>query len=62
MSIQKRGAATTLYDPLYGRKKEKSVGNKKKGRGWCSFTQDGTAHLSPVHNPPFQKDEAKSFM
>jgi hypothetical protein len=61
MLIQKRGAATTLYDPLYGRKKEKSVGNQKKGRGWY-FTQDGIAHPSPVHNPPFQKDEAKSFM
>jgi hypothetical protein len=23
---------------------------------------DGTAHPSPVHNPPFQKNEAKSFM
>jgi ribosome modulation factor len=49
------------YDPLYGRKEEKSVGNKKKGRGWY-FTQDSAAHPSPVHNPPFQKDEAKCFM
>jgi hypothetical protein len=60
MSIQKRGAARTEIGSAI-RQKEKTVGNKKKGRGWY-FTQDGTAHPSPVHNPPFQKDEAISFM
>lgn len=36
------------------RQKEKTVGNKKKGRGWY-FTQDGTAHPSPVHKSSFSK-------